>query len=336
MAEFRQTLSPPLAAVAEPQEHFAQEVKTLTARHVDDVQFQMSCGVRPASAAASTAACRKVALVVGIDTYRSFGVRQDSVEDALKIKEVLSQLGYNVSTLFNQDATRANIDAAVRSLAGPASTPAFFVLFLSTLCFKTEPSCGGAMLAACHDSSVDAGETSFVNLSTVLDDTPSYLRCVICDPSYATTLQRVAIMNMLKAADATVNEGDPEPIEEPALRQPHQQQQQQPQPQSQAPPQKKRTSGGVPSNLPGVGVELADFSHKGIKGVKVVTTRAKGPAEKAGLNPGDVILAVRGRAVSTRGDFRSILQEFSRGDTVDATVAPSDGSPISTHVIHLE
>ena len=313
-----------------------------TARQIDEVQFKMSCGVRPSS----TAPTKRVALVVGIDSYRHLGQREDSVSDAQKIKEVLLQLGYNVTTLFNADATKNGVLSAMRRLAPPphvnpvaASSPTAFVLFLSTLCFRAEASAptgaGGATLAACYDSSAEQGEAGFLDVSTVLDGAGGYLRVAMCDPSYATTLQRVAMMNMLKGVDASVSEGDPPAPSSathppaPALAQAA------PAPASSgvAAASARGVSGAA---LPSVGVELCDFANRGVRGVKVVGARPGGPAERAGLQAGDVILALRGRAVSYRSDFRNVLSSFSGGESVDLTVAPHGGGPVSTVVVQLE
>ncbi len=56
------------------------------------------------------------------------------------------------------------------------------------------------------------------------------------------------------------------------------------------------------------------------RGVVVLDVVAKGPAEKAGIKPGDVVTAIDGSALETVEAFLSTLRPHQPGDTVTATL----------------
>lgn len=60
-------------------------------------------------------------------------------------------------------------------------------------------------------------------------------------------------------------------------------------------------------------------------GVLVVGLDAGGPADRAGIQTGDLIVSVAGTATPTPGDLQKVLATKAPGDTVDVTVVRSDG-----------
>ncbi|MGV6989265.1 Do family serine endopeptidase [Testudinibacter sp. P80/BLE/0925] len=62
------------------------------------------------------------------------------------------------------------------------------------------------------------------------------------------------------------------------------------------------------SLIPGLsGAELGNYDKDGRKGVEIVKVAEKSPAERLGLQPGDVIVGVNRQAVSNIGELRKIL-----------------------------
>ncbi len=59
---------------------------------------------------------------------------------------------------------------------------------------------------------------------------------------------------------------------------------------------------------------------RGIGGVVVKTVETGGPAEKAGIRSGDILLTVKGRPVASVPDYRVILRSIPSGETVGLTV----------------
>ena len=68
---------------------------------------------------------------------------------------------------------------------------------------------------------------------------------------------------------------------------------------------------------PTLGVTLARGPTAG--GITVESVTSEGPAAKAGLQAGDVITKVAGKAVADQKSLRAVLQEFSPGDKVTVT-----------------
>lgn len=65
---------------------------------------------------------------------------------------------------------------------------------------------------------------------------------------------------------------------------------------------------------PALGITLARGPATG--GVAIDSVTPDGPAAKAGLQPGDVITKVAGKAISDQKSLRAVLQEFSAGEKV--------------------
>ena len=79
----------------------------------------------------------------------------------------------------------------------------------------------------------------------------------------------------------------------------------------------KVTRGRIGVSVQGVNKDLADsFGLDKPKGALVGTVEKGGPAEKAGLQSGDVILAVDGKAVEQSIDLPRIIGETKPGTTL--------------------
>jgi S1-C subfamily serine protease len=77
------------------------------------------------------------------------------------------------------------------------------------------------------------------------------------------------------------------------------------------------------------GVTPAMAFQLGLKvqqGVYVVATTSGGPAEQAGINQGDVIVAVNGTSVKTSDDLGSNLDALAPGQTASVEVVTPSGS----------
>ncbi len=70
----------------------------------------------------------------------------------------------------------------------------------------------------------------------------------------------------------------------------------------------------------------------GGQGVYVGSVNAGGPAAKAGLKAGDVIVSVAGHATPTLDELSSVLSELRPGRTVAVGVTRQDGSKATLHV----
>lgn len=78
------------------------------------------------------------------------------------------------------------------------------------------------------------------------------------------------------------------------------------------------------------GVTPVLASQYGLKvdhGLYVVATTGGGPAEKAGIRDGDVIVAVNGTQVNTSDDLGAILDGLAPGRSVSVDVVGKDGTP---------
>ncbi|KAJ9465875.1 hypothetical protein DIPPA_32351 [Diplonema papillatum] len=168
---------------------------------LDDVQVQFSCGVRPQG----LAACSRKALVIGINEYEHLGCRDEGVGDASKIRDVLLQLGFDCPPpLTDRNATASSVFRAVRRTNEDPTKAVALCVFLSTHCFQGR---SGDLAVACHDTLL-ADEASHVTLSALLSASTAFMKMIVVDPSFATTLQRVSVMHMLKAMVSSVEEGD--------------------------------------------------------------------------------------------------------------------------------
>jgi C-terminal processing protease CtpA/Prc len=98
-------------------------------------------------------------------------------------------------------------------------------------------------------------------------------------------------------------------------------------------------------NQPVLGVALGDTSDTG---VRVLSVSPNGPAEKAGLQPGDVIIAIGGRVLGDGGNARSglntalndieastpVIVSVDRGaETLDLTIIPEVREPLTWQTV---
>lgn len=60
--------------------------------------------------------------------------------------------------------------------------------------------------------------------------------------------------------------------------------------------------------------------ENGQKGVLISNVSRKSPADKAGIKPGDIVIAINGEACDSSGQLRSLLSSYTIGDTVKVTV----------------
>jgi S1-C subfamily serine protease len=60
---------------------------------------------------------------------------------------------------------------------------------------------------------------------------------------------------------------------------------------------------------------------EGTNGMKIGSTRPSGPAEKAGLMAGDVIVMMAGKKVLNIYDYMGVLGELKAGQEIDVEVA---------------
>jgi len=63
-------------------------------------------------------------------------------------------------------------------------------------------------------------------------------------------------------------------------------------------------------------------------GMKIGGIRPDGPAEKAGLKAGDIIVKMAGKKVTNIYDYMGVLGELKAGDVVEVVVM-RDGNPLS-------
>jgi serine protease Do len=61
-------------------------------------------------------------------------------------------------------------------------------------------------------------------------------------------------------------------------------------------------------------------------GAYILATTPGGPAEKAGIKQGDIVVSLNGHAISVADDITPILEALKPGDTVSAVVVHKDGS----------
>jgi hypothetical protein len=94
------------------------------------------------------------------------------------------------------------------------------------------------------------------------------------------------------------------------------------------------TSSGETSQGGGYGAyfgSVPDFGQQD-KGVKFAEVRENGPAGKAGLKSGDVLVEFGGKTISTLADFTFALREHSPGETVQVKVLRA-GQPLTVSVL---
>ena len=71
---------------------------------------------------------------------------------------------------------------------------------------------------------------------------------------------------------------------------------------------------------------------EGKDGMKIGAIRPGGPAEKAGLKSGDVIVKMAGKKVMNIYDYMGVLGELKAGDEVVVEVM-RDGKPVSVNAV---
>ncbi|RPH35564.1 M28 family peptidase, partial [bacterium] len=72
---------------------------------------------------------------------------------------------------------------------------------------------------------------------------------------------------------------------------------------------------------------IPDFGGEGTGGMKIGGVRPKGPAERAGLKSGDIIVKMAGKKVMNIYDYMGLLGELKAGDQVEVEVM-RDGNPV--------
>ena len=81
-----------------------------------------------------------------------------------------------------------------------------------------------------------------------------------------------------------------------------------------------------------IGDQLATyFKLAGKSGILVTSVAAEGPAGKAGMKAGDVILKFEGKAIEDGGDLRNAVGAAEGGKEVSVTVQ-RDGRPLDLKV----
>jgi S1-C subfamily serine protease len=90
-----------------------------------------------------------------------------------------------------------------------------------------------------------------------------------------------------------------------------------------------RFSHVVNSHRAYLGVQIGDTNGQG---VLVQSVTAGGPAAKAGLQVGDVITSVKGRATATVDDLTSVVSELKPGTSVALRVVTQDGAHKTLHL----
>ena len=83
-----------------------------------------------------------------------------------------------------------------------------------------------------------------------------------------------------------------------------------------------------------LGVQVTPTGASGAEGVRVVAVEDAGPAARAGIRPGDAIMAVDGTPVSSVDDLRATLDGHRPGDRVRVNWS-SSGSPTRSAPVQL-
>ena len=283
---------------------------------IDDVVMRMTCGVREDSQPST-----RRGIVIGCDTYMQMGRRDEGVQDCNKIAEVLSQLGFTVSKLYNEAATKIGIQREIKGIGKSGSQAT--IIFISSHCVEQS----GVESIACYDTR-GTDQMSYISISEMLRLSPGFFTTLVVDPSFATTLQRVTVLNFIRAAVSSVSEYDD--CLTPVL------------------PSSAQTVGTINSvspapvqashqiKLPSVGLELVDFSSRGVNGVKVLAIRKNGPASLAGVSPGDVIVGLNSQPINDRTDFRRVLGTLINVASTTITISPASGGSMFSATMTLE
>ena len=108
------------------------------------------------------------------------------------------------------------------------------------------------------------------------------------------------------------------------------------------PPMQPEPVTPIPQPQPGYLGLVADDQREGVRGVRILSVRAGGPADRAGLKPGDRITTINGQALRDVADMTHILRPLPAGrqlrielmsngrrQFVDVTLGqrPADGQP---------
>lgn len=95
-----------------------------------------------------------------------------------------------------------------------------------------------------------------------------------------------------------------------------------------------RQNGGQQSASTGMSVTLGvmpDYADESKSGMKLSDVREGGPAQKAGVKGGDVIVGIGGKPIATIYDYMESLGRYKPGDVVDVTVK-RDGKDVVLRV----
>ena len=74
-----------------------------------------------------------------------------------------------------------------------------------------------------------------------------------------------------------------------------------------------------------LGIETGSASASGSGGAQVSTVVAGGPADDAGLQPGDIITSIDGRPINDPTELSTIINGKAPGDTLSLTVQRGGG-----------
>jgi putative serine protease PepD len=78
------------------------------------------------------------------------------------------------------------------------------------------------------------------------------------------------------------------------------------------------------SSTPILGV-LVDLNYNG-PGARLTNVTADGPAEQAGLEPGDLVLAINGRSINGSTELVVAIRSYAPGERIELTIQKSNGT----------
>lgn len=91
------------------------------------------------------------------------------------------------------------------------------------------------------------------------------------------------------------------------------------------PPEDRPWLGVIISSLDPAGAEQLGLDRD-LEGAVITDLVPEGPAEAAGLEPGDVIVAIDGNDIVTGEDLTETLSQFEPGDTIEVDIVNADGA----------